>query len=272
MRLRRVFIGVVVAAFPLAFIVAPPSQAQAADDLSKLAKMVPGVKKAKLKASVKYLAKKRHTSYGKELKAIIASINKQVAYNKKRRDIAGAMSVKGFTGQGGVTSARSAKWTGDIFVSTLGSQAGGINFGHTGIYVAKDEVLHAPGIGKKALRQSIRTVQVGVGTVYMTTPLSIARQISVVDYAKRTYESQKYNYMYYTNKVRDGLTVRMPVTQGISVNLNPANRTNCSELVWGAYKRKGGIDLDGYTAGNGDAYAVFPWDIERSSLTTSYAG
>lgn len=272
MRLRRVFIGVVVAAFPLAFIVAPPSQAQAADDLSKLAKMVPGVKKAKLKASVQYLAKKRHTSYGKELKAVIASINKQVAYNKKRRDIAGAMSVKGFTGQGGVTSARSAKWTGDIFVSTLGSQAGGINFGHTGLYYRPAVILHAPGAGKRAQLQESRIVQVGIGTVYMTTPLSISRQEAVANYAKALYEGQKYNYMYYTNKVRDGLTIRMPVTRGISVNLNPANRTNCSELVWGAYKRKGGIDLDGYTAGNGDVLAVFPWDIERSSLTTSYAG
>ncbi|HAM43598.1 MAG TPA: hypothetical protein DCM67_01050 [Propionibacteriaceae bacterium] len=262
------FVAVVVAV-PLAFGFAP-SQAQAVDNLNKLAKMVPGVKKAKLKASVQYLAKRRHTSYRKELKAVISSINKEVAYNKKRRRIAGAMSAGGFTVQEYSVPARTAKWAGDIFVSTLGSQSGGVNFGHTGLYYRQASILHAPGAGKKAQIQPSRSVQVGVGTVYMTTVLSIQKQYVVADYAKATYEGQNYNYMYYTNKFRDGTTVHVPMTPGIPVNLNPAKRANCSELVWGSYKNKAGIDLDGYTAGNGDYFAVFPWDIERSGLTSSY--
>jgi uncharacterized protein YycO len=252
---------------PVGIQFCPPTPAQATDDLSKLAKMVPGVSKAKLKSSVQYLAKERHTTYTKELKAVISAINKQVAYNKKRRDAAGAMSVGEISPLDFSTPALSAKWVGDIFVSTLGSQAGGANFGHAGMYTAKDQILHAPGAGKNARRQDRREVQVGVGTVYMTTSLSVASQQVVVDYAISTYEGQAYNYMYYTNKFGDGTKVRVGPAV---VNLNPSDRTNCSELVWGAYKKKGGIDLDGYTAGNGDFFAVFPWDIERSSRTTSY--
>jgi uncharacterized protein YycO len=226
------------------------------------------VSKAKLKVSIKYLAKKRKTTYNKELKAVISAINTQVSYNKKRRDVARTLSVGGVHALDYSVPARFANREGDIFVSTLGSQAGGINFGHSGIYYRKGLILHAPGAGQRAQVQKFNDVQVGVGSVYMTTPLSAGAQESVAEYAKSTYEGQAYNYMYYTNKVGDGTSAS---AFGVTLTLNPKNRTNCSELVWASYKKKAGIDVDGYTANNGDALAVFPWDIERSNLTTTYA-
>ncbi|MFT4294141.1 MAG: hypothetical protein QM582_01880 [Micropruina sp.] len=97
----------------------------------------------------------------------------------------------------------------------------------------------------------------------MTTSLTIDAQVDVAKYARKTYEGQFYNPLVFTNKVPDGFSFS-------GTSLNPILLVNCSELVWGAYKRKGGIDLDGETLNTAEFLAVFPWDIEKSANTYTY--
>lgn len=269
MKVRTIAVAVATA-FALTTTAVPP--AMAADDLTTLAKMAPGVSKPKLKAAVKYLAKKRKTTYTKELKAVIAAIRKQGSINSSHKVTANAASTDVAPAGGGSGSkiyAANARWVGDIVVSTLGFRLGTVNYGHTGLYVTTGRILHAPGAGKDAVRQDAKTVEIGVGTQYMTTPLSVEKQQKVAEYAVDISEGQAYNYLFFSNKVPDDTYYTDPVKK-VKVNLNPGDRVNCSELVWASYKAKGGLDLDGYTKGNGDAYAVFPWDIEQSADTTSY--
>ncbi|MFT3860380.1 hypothetical protein [Micropruina sp.] len=104
--------------------------------------------------------------------------------------------------------------------------------------------------------------------MYLTTDQSVATQTKVANYAYDTYLGQAYNYLFISNKLPDGFTIK--TSTNITYNLNPADRTNCSELVWGAYKKKSGLDLDGSTGGAGDVLAAYPWDIDKSSHTTRY--
>lgn len=251
MKLRAIAVAVATA-LTLTTVGTPAS---AADNLTTLAKMAPGVSKAKLKATVKYLAKKRKTTYAKELKAVVTAIKKQGSINNSHKVSANSAStgvVPAGGGGGSKIYAANARWVGDIFVSTLGFQMGTVNYGHTGLYREVGQIFHAPGAGKVAVRQDAERVEIGVGTEYMTTPLSIDKQTKVAKYAVDTYEGQAYNYLFFSNKVPNDTYYTDPVSK-VKANLNPGNRVNCSELVWASYKAKGGgLNLDGYTRDKGD--------------------
>jgi len=239
--------------------------------------LVPGVSKKNPEATVRYLAKRHKTTYKNELKATIASISKQVSRNTAKRNEAIYRGLQ-VMGSGGsnvpIRQARKAKAAGDIFVSTSGFNSSGTNFGHTGVYRTTKSIVHAPGAGKVAVQQSIDEVSVGVGTEYMkVTKLKAKTRKAVAKYAYRTYLGQGYNYMFFANKLHDGMkvTVSFGGVVDLAVTLNPADRVNCSELVWASYKKKAKVDLDGYPKNEKGDAAAFPWDIAASDRTKTYA-
>lgn len=277
MKLREAFVAVAIGV-ALAASAAPPAEASTGGDLSKLAKLVPGVNKTKLEATMRYLAKKRKTTYAKQLTATVSAINKQISRNKDKRAKAmkKSLSMPGLSGLNTKRYAKTARAAGDIFVSTAGLNSSGIGYGHTGIYYRTNQIMHAPGASNKATTASLREVEVGIGTEYMAVKGASAKtKQDVANYAVKTYKGQGYNYMFLTNKFPDDVGVSAPLPRitppAITVLMNRSNEVSCSELVWASYQKKAKIDLDGYTSGIGDWLAVFPWDIALSSKTTTYA-
>lgn len=271
--MKRLAIGLVITLVLSFSTWAGSPHAAAADDWKTLAKLVPNVSKGKLKDAVSYIAKKRKVSKSKALKSIISMLKKKKAANAARRSrgslgievglAPGAGPIPRSDSGGSGTPALAAHYVGDIFVTTNGLTVGARNFGHTGIYYRQNRILHAPGVQYRAQIQDIDQVLMGPGTAYMTTSLGIQKQIDVAEYARDKYEGQHYNPLIFTNKIPDG-----HVFSGTT--LNPTSLVNCSELVWSAYKRKGGIDLDGETLNTIELFAVFPWDIEKSNKTYTY--
>lgn len=271
--MKRLALGLVIALTLSLSTWSGSPQAAAADDWKTLAKLVPNVSKGKLQDAVAYIAKKRKISKSKALKSIISMLKKKKAANADRRSkgslgteigsVPGAGTTPRSDSGGSGTPALAARYVGDIFVTTNGLTVGARNFGHTGIYYRQNRILHAPGVQYRAQIQDIDQVLMGPGTAYMTTSLSIQKQIDVAEYARDKYEGQYYNPLVFTNKIPDGLTFS-------GTPLNPSSLVNCSELVWSAYKKKGGIDLDGETLNTIELFAVFPWDIERSNNTYTY--
>jgi hypothetical protein len=76
----------------------------------------------------------------------------------------------------------------------------------------KGRILHVPGAGKVAVRQNADEGKIGVGTQYMTTPLSVAKQQKVAECAIATYEGQDYNYLFLSNKVPNDTYYTDPVS------------------------------------------------------------
>lgn len=141
---------------------------------------------------------------------------------------------------------KTAKRAGDVFVSSSGLAW----FGHAGLYYTKSTVVHHPGLGQLSKKQAATKVKVGCGSVMDKVTISASKSKAAGAYAKAHYLGRKYNWMFpFYNK-----------------DFTPDGRLNCSQLVWLSFhSKKIAVDLDG----NG-GWAVYPWDLDRSSLTTTY--
>ncbi|KXB33420.1 hypothetical protein HMPREF3192_01185, partial [Atopobium deltae] len=152
----------------------------------------------------------------------------------------------------GVTELRSSQgadrqlcrsyYKGDMFLSPASTSF--VSHGHIGIYGDKDWIVEAPGFFAKSRWAWHYNTFVGKGTVLMETTLTQAQQNAAADYAYNHLLGYPYNPIFWNNK-----------------ELNP-ERLNCSQLVWLAYKKGAGVDLDG----NGGA-GVYPYDIKDSKYT-----
>lgn len=136
-----------------------------------------------------------------------------------------------------------AYYKGDMYL-TPSYTAAVINHGHIGIYGDKDWVIEASGPKWNSGWWWHYQIPVAKGTVLMETTLTQAQQNSAADYAYRSLIGYPYNYKFWSNKEQ-----------------NPT-RLNCSQLVWLAYMRTSGVDLDG----NGGP-GVYPYDIKASPYT-----
>ena len=133
-------------------------------------------------------------------------------------------------------------YKGDMFLTP--AYTAFVNHGHIGIYGDKDWIVEAPGFFAKSRWAWHYNTFVGKGTVLMETTLTQAQQNAAADYAYNHLLGYPYNPIFWNNK-----------------ELNP-ERLNCSQLVWLAYKKGAGVDLDG----NGGA-GVYPYDIKDSKYT-----
>lgn len=127
------------------------------------------------------------------------------------------------------------------------ARTSGIKHGHNHIYVRTNWIVHAPGPGRQSTSARIGNIKSGKGTRIMTVKSSRAKRQKAGRYADIRYKNRSYNYVFFSNKKSD------------------KGRLNCSQLVWFAYKRAAGIDLDG-DGGPG----VYPVDIRDSPKTRTW--
>jgi len=149
------------------------------------------------------------------------------------------------SGGGGNIQLGNAVRKGDIFVASAGIFGA---YGHTGIYVSKGIIVHAPGLGQVSRYDYANDFEVGSGAVKQYVKTTQANRDAAANYAYDYMRGKPYNIFFAGNKHV------------------PADTYNCSQLVWGAYKHIVNIDLDG----NGGP-GVYPYDIKGSSLTVTYA-
>ncbi|WP_010096257.1 YiiX/YebB-like N1pC/P60 family cysteine hydrolase [Ornithinibacillus scapharcae] len=138
-----------------------------------------------------------------------------------------------------------AKYKGDVMYSKAWT---GINHGHSAIYYTTTTVVHAPGPGKKSKAESAYNkigLKNGIKMQYVKTT--------------QTNRNKAANYAY--NNLRN-----KPYDLNFAANKLTTSRLNCSGLVWFAYEKSVGINLDG----NGGP-GVYPSNIRDSSKTVTYA-
>ncbi|MCD4549080.1 MULTISPECIES: hypothetical protein [unclassified Schaalia] len=131
---------------------------------------------------------------------------------------------------------------GDIYYTDAGSS--GANWGHVGLYCDKRWLVEASGIGKKSDWKWHYDLQVLRGTLLLEVKTNQVKRNIAADYAYNNLRDYPYNMVFWANK-----------------SLKP-DKLNCSQLVWLAYYKSVGIDLDG----NGGP-GVYPRDIRDSPLT-----
>lgn len=136
-----------------------------------------------------------------------------------------------------------AYYKGDMYL-TPSYTAAVVNHGHIGIYGGKDWVVEASGPKWDSNWWWHYQIPVAKGTVLMETTLAQSQQDAAADYAYHSLIGYSYNYKFWSNKEQS------------------PTRLNCSQLVWLAYKKAVGVDLDG----NGGP-GVYPYDIKASPYT-----
>ena len=119
--------------------------------------------------------------------------------------------------------------------------------GHVGIFGGNDWIVEAPGLGQVSHWKWVWDKRVLSGTRYFYYHVSQATQDAAADYA-------------YNNLLERPYSINFAVNKG----MNP-HRLNCSQLVWFAYMRATGTDIDG----NG-GMGVYPKDLTVGSLPYNY--
>lgn len=150
------------------------------------------------------------------------------------------------SGGGNTTLLGSGSQKGDVFWSPAATLF--IQHGHSGIYYSKAVVVEAPGLGKNSWSIYAKSVRVGSGTQKQHVLTTQKNRDAAANYAYRYMRNKPYNNVFFDNKHV------------------PSSSYNCSQLVWGAYKKASNIDLDG----NG-GLGVYPVDIRDSRLTSTYS-
>nr|WP_300336873.1 hypothetical protein [Actinomyces sp.] len=136
-----------------------------------------------------------------------------------------------------------SSFKGDVFYADSKVQP----YGHVGIFGGTTWIVEAPGPGKRSTWEWTKDKRVVAGAKFIWFKVSQSTQDAAADYAYRHLLNYPYNYKFFDNK-----------------ELNPSH-LNCSQLVWLAYKKGAGIDIDG-DGGPG----VYPGDILESPLAHHY--
>lgn len=134
-------------------------------------------------------------------------------------------------------------YKGDIYISPSTHV---FNHGHTGIYGDTYWVVEASGPHTLSNWHYTNEIAGPSGTKLFETTLSQHAQNLAADYAYTSLRGYPY-----------------PTVPASRRNLHP-NTLTCSQLVWLAYLRTTGVDLDGSESIPG---FIFPYDIEKSPYT-----
>ena len=139
------------------------------------------------------------------------------------------------------TELRKSDYKGDVFYEPVWPA------GHVGIFGGNDWIVEAPGVGQVSHWKWVWDKRVLSGTRYFYYHVSQATQDAAADYA-------------YNNLLERPYSINFAVNKG----MNP-HRLNCSQLVWFAYMKATGTDIDG----NG-GMGVYPKDLTVGSLPYNY--
>lgn len=156
----------------------------------------------------------------------------------------------------------------DIFYSANASVRGLIVHGHAGIFSSKVNIIEAPG-GTDRVREVPRlAINVVKGARLMTVePLTSGQRAGVIIWAR-----SRIGDRYRSNHLHNAFVVTGPVGSSEAAQ-------DCSQLVYGAFRKKAGIDLNPVeTIKNlfpalyiADKSSVTPWELVEASATTTYA-
>lgn len=231
----------ILAAIVLGTAVASPASA-GESPLVELARYNPGISVAELDAALRDAAAEQGLSYEAVLEQALAEARSSVAVVSRAR---GAVTASKGGGTGNAYLGTGIK--GDIFhsyASTLGVQ-----HNHTGIFYLSNYTIEATGIGEvsRVLYSPTRLLAKPIRKMWVSGVGGSSGWNAAADYAYNNLLGKSYDVNFVTNRSSgDGAL-------------------NCSELVWKAYKRTTGIDLDA----NG-GLGVYPNDILNHSATIVY--
>lgn len=199
--------------------------------LSELANKLPySISEQKLDNLIEKISRYHHWTKEKTIQAEIALLqNPNSAENYQDRS----------SGQGD-KRLPAARNRGDFYFTPAGMH------GHTGIYLYKNTIVEAPGIGKVVEEKPISNVYVSSGAILRSVNTSQANRTKAAE-RSRTYIGRGYNAYFF---------------QG---NKNDWGGMHCAQLVWASYKYGAGIDIDD---GNDDI--VWPRDLQHTSKATTY--
>lgn len=215
--------------------------------VKELVMLNPGTSAGEITQNIKNYAQSQGISEAAAAKAALADARSSAAEAKPAllaKDSTLSLASSSSGGSGTVTLG-SAVRKGDIFVSPSSTLF--INHGHTGIYYTPSVVVEAPGVGKLSRSIATSTYRVGKGAVKQYIRGTTTQRSKAANLAFNSLRGKAYNTNFAFNK--DAY----------------ASKMNCSQLVWAAYKRATGIDLDG----NGGP-GVYPYNIKDSSKTVTY--
>jgi len=204
------------------------------DRIDELVALNPGSTRVEMEAAVDAYVSASGASRDEVIEQAIAEGRQSVAAAQQARVV--DRSVRGSEATVALGKGRSK---GDIFISP--SKTLVYEHGHTGIYFDTSTIVEAPGPGELSRSTSALTRQIARGTVKAITLVSNAEAASAGKYAYDSLRGKPYNYIFAFNRDADGSSM------------------NCSQLVWAAYIKTVGIDLDS-DGGPG----VYPYDIKNS--------
>lgn len=138
-----------------------------------------------------------------------------------------------------------SRYRGDIFHSA--ASTAWVQHNHVGIYYTTGAIVEAPGGSYSSWVRTASTHRVCATAHKMHVLTTQANRDKAARYAYYNLRGKPYDRYFYNNKT------------------NGDSKLNCSELVWKAYKRATGFDLD-YNGGPG----VYPNDIKNHSRVSIY--
>lgn len=242
MRTRRIIgtMGATLVLIAGSFGLATPSFAEDSQEttVASLAALNPGTTESQLLADAERLAVEYDMTAEQMLELQLAEAEESVAAASE------SGPAKSSGGSGNVKLGNATR-KGDLFVSPASTLF--IDHGHTGIFYSTKTIVEAPGVGKKSRSALAANITVGKGAVKQYVKASQTNRNKAANYAYNSMRNKPYNTSFANNKYV------------------PASSYNCSQLVWGAYKRTTSIDLDS----NGGP-GVYPYNIKDSSKTVTY--
>jgi uncharacterized protein YycO len=235
-----------IAGAALAVSMALPASA-GESDLQALAELNTGAAISEIEAGLTDYARVHGITYDEALTEALEEATTSVAGSQSldaiQRDITAWLG--GGTPEPVVAALGAAANVGDVFVAPASTF--GVQHGHTGIYVGRGTVVEAL-VGQKSRAVSAATRLVPLGTVKQSVGVATAQREAAARYANRALTGLSYNANFVVNRATG------------------ADSMNCSQLVWAAYKRGAGVDIDG----NG-GLGVYPFDIKTSTYLSTYA-
>jgi len=214
------------------------AQASANSELERLAALNPGTSVAQMERAVRQEANRSGRPESEVIRLALVDAEQEAGTIGAKRAKARPQAVGG---SGDKTERLSAsRYAGDIFWYDSMTD-------HVGLYSKTTWIIEAPGTGKVVTELLAEDKPAPVNTSKMYVNVSQAKRDASVAWA-RTKKGKPYNNNFAFNRIVEHATY------------------NCSQLVWAAYTKSAGIDLDS-NGGTG----VYPGNIRGSKYNVIYS-
>jgi uncharacterized protein YycO len=208
--------------------------------LDRIAELNPGVDTNTLRAELRKAAAQSGTAYD----TLLAEVLAEAEHSAERASGDGQFSI--MKEGDGTVYLGSGQRKGDLFVSPASTMF--VEHGHIGIYYSTTVIVEAPGNCCLSRSISASSRLVGEGSVKQYVDTTQANRDAAANHSYNNFRGRAYDNSFWNNRS------------------NGDGKLNCSELVWLAYLRTMGLDLDA----NG-GWGVYPYDIRNHSRTVTYA-